>query len=71
MHQMCISIIHIFLVIFRPKNLEIRNAMIVKILKRPKTVSREMEPNPSKDSAIHEGDDLRLKKMNLYNLIFS
>jgi hypothetical protein len=57
MHQMRISIIYISSVMLRPKKLEIRNVMTVKILKRPKIECREMEPNPSKDRAMHEGNN--------------
>jgi hypothetical protein len=59
MHQMRISIIYISSVMLRPKKIEIRNVMTVKIPKKKKTKieCREMEPNPLKDRAIHEGDN--------------
>jgi hypothetical protein len=31
--------------------------MTVTMSKKPKTECREMDPNPSKDQAMHEGDD--------------
>jgi hypothetical protein len=42
--------IYISSVMLRSKKLEIRNVMTVKTLK-------EMEPNPSKDRAMHEGEN--------------
>jgi hypothetical protein len=44
----------------RPKKLEIQNVMTVKILKKPQTERRKMEPNPSKERAMHEEDNPNL-----------
>jgi hypothetical protein len=57
MHRMRISTNQVSLVILRPKNLEIRK--IVKTVKEPKTqiLCQEIEPNRSKDRAMHEGDN--------------
>jgi hypothetical protein len=44
--------------------------MTVKILEKPKIECREMEPNPSKDRVMHEGNNPSFK-LNLYNLSFS
>ena len=53
MHQMRISTDQVSSVVLRPKKLEIRK--IVKNVNEPK--NQEIEPNPSKDRAMHEGDD--------------
>jgi hypothetical protein len=44
----------------------------LKIVKEPKNqiLCCEIEPNPSKDRAIHEVDNISLE-MNLYNLLFA
>jgi hypothetical protein len=57
MHQMLISIIYISSVMLRPKKLIIRNVITVKIPQIHKLESREMDPNPSKERAMHEGDN--------------
>jgi hypothetical protein len=57
MRQMRISTNQASSVVLRPKILEIRK--IVKTVKEPKrnqTLCHEIEPNPSKDRAMHEGD---------------
>jgi hypothetical protein len=53
MYQMCILITYISLVMLNPVHLEIRNIVTVKTQKD----CREMEPNPSKDITMHEGDN--------------
>jgi hypothetical protein len=58
MYQMRISITYITSVMLRPKKLKIRNLMTVNIPRRPKIECCEMEPNPSKDRAIHDGDHI-------------
>jgi hypothetical protein len=40
----------------RPKRLEIRKKNVKELI--TKTESHEIEPNPSKDRAMHEGNDL-------------
>jgi DNA-binding transcriptional regulator GbsR (MarR family) len=59
MHQMHISTNQVSSVVLRPKKLEIRK--IVKTVKEPrktkyKVLCHEIEENPSKDRAMHEGD---------------
>jgi hypothetical protein len=63
MHQMCISTNKSPSVMLRPKMLEIRKKN-VKTVKEPittKTERHEIEPNLSKDRAIHEGDNVKKK----------
>jgi hypothetical protein len=59
MHQMRISTNQVSSVVLRPKKLEIRK--IVKTIKEPKKqkqiLCHEIEPNPLKDRAMHEGDN--------------
>jgi hypothetical protein len=57
MHQMRISANKVSSVMLRPKKLEIRkkNVKTVKEPRKPKC--HEIEPNPSKDRAMHEGDN--------------
>jgi hypothetical protein len=57
MHQMRISTNQVSSVVLRPKKLEIQK--IVKTIKEPKKqiLCDEIEPNPSKDRAMHEGDN--------------
>jgi hypothetical protein len=60
MHQVRISTNQDSSVVLRPKKLEIRK--IVKTVKEPKKkpkqiLCHEIEPNPSKDRAMHEGDN--------------
>jgi hypothetical protein len=46
--------------VLRPKNLEIRKKKFVKTTraeKTPQILCHEIEPNPSKERAMHEGDD--------------
>jgi hypothetical protein len=56
MHQMRILTNDVSTVMLRPKTLEIRN--IVKTVEsREKEECHKMEPNPSKERAMSEGDD--------------
>jgi hypothetical protein len=57
MHQIRISTYQVSSVVSRLKKLEIRK--IVKTVKEPKKqmLHHEIEPNPSKDRAMHEGDN--------------
>jgi hypothetical protein len=57
MHQMRISTNKVSSVVLRPKNLEILT--IVKTVKDPENqiLCHAIEPNPSKDRAMHEGDN--------------
>jgi hypothetical protein len=56
MRQMRILTNQVSSVVLRPKKLEIRN--IVKTVSRKKHIlCHEIEENPSKDSAMHEGDN--------------
>jgi hypothetical protein len=57
MHQMRISTNKVSSVVLRPKKLGIQK--IVKSVKEPKKqiLYHEIEPNPSKDTAMHEGDN--------------
>jgi hypothetical protein len=59
MHQMRISTNQVSSVVLGPKKLEIRK--IVKTVKEPEKkkqiLCHEIEPNPSKDRATHEGDN--------------
>jgi hypothetical protein len=57
MHQMRISTNQFSSVVLRPKKLEIRK--IVETVKEPKKwiLCHDFEPNPSKDRAMHEGDN--------------
>jgi hypothetical protein len=60
MQQMRISTNQVSSVVLWPKKLEIRK-QIVKTVKMPKTkfkLCHEIEPNPSIDRAMHEGDNL-------------
>jgi hypothetical protein len=57
MHQMHISIIYISSVMLRPKKFEICNVMTIKTPNRHKMECHEMEPNPSKNRAMHDGDN--------------
>jgi hypothetical protein len=61
MHQIRISTNQVSSVVLKPKKLEIRKNKIQKSVKEPgkkKTIlCYEIEPNPSKDRAMHEGDD--------------
>jgi hypothetical protein len=70
MHQMHISTTNISSVMLRSKKLEIRGKNMWK-LKDPwnenQTECHEIEPNPSKDRAIPEGDNFRFE-MKLQNL---
>jgi hypothetical protein len=68
MHQMRISTNQVSSVVLRPKKLEIRK--IVKTVKEPKKTQilcHEIEPNPSKDRAMHEGDALYSKYSHITN----
>jgi hypothetical protein len=58
MHQIRISTTQVSSVVLRPKKLEIRK--IVKTVKQPKKkqiLCHEIEPKPSKDRVMHEGDN--------------
>ena len=59
MHQMRISTNQVSSVVLRPKKLKIRK--IVKNVNEPKKpkycMSQEIELNPSKDRAMHEGEN--------------
>jgi hypothetical protein len=59
MHQVCISTIYVSSMILGLKNIEIQYTCNVKTIKIPKKAKMgyEMEPNPSKDRAVHEGGD--------------
>jgi hypothetical protein len=60
MHQMRILTIQVSLVVLRPKKLEIRKKSENCKRAGKKTnqiLCHETEPNPSKDIAMHEGDN--------------
>ena len=56
MHQMRISTNQVSSVVLRPKKLKSEKLQIVKEPKK-QILCHEIEPNPSKDRAMHEGDD--------------
>jgi hypothetical protein len=61
MHQMRISTTSVSSVVLRPKKLEIRKRNREKCIRGEKKTKQilchENEPNPSKDRAMHEGDN--------------
>jgi hypothetical protein len=58
MHQMRISTTKVSSVILRPKKLEIRKTLWTLYMSRKKQIlCHEIEPNLSKDRAMHEGDN--------------
>ena len=59
MHQLHISSNQVSSVVLRPKKLEIqkRNCKNCTRAEKTKILCREIEPNPSKDRAMHEGDN--------------
>jgi hypothetical protein len=63
MHQMRISTTCVSSVMLRPKKLEIRNVMTVKIPKQTQKECREMESNPSKDRSMHDGNNPRVRRI--------
>jgi hypothetical protein len=71
MHQMHISTNEVSSVVLIPKKLEIRK--IVKSVKEPKKkiLCHEIEPNPSKDRAMHAGDNPSFWDEFIKKLLFS
>ena len=61
MHQMRISTNEVSSVVLGPKKLEVEKKKIVKSVRaeRKTILCHEIEPNPSKERAMHEGDILR------------
>jgi hypothetical protein len=62
MHQMRISTTQVSSVVLRPKKLEIQKKnkfedCSIKAEKKPEILCHKIEPNPSKDRAMHEGDN--------------
>jgi restriction endonuclease S subunit len=59
MHQMRISTTQVSSVVLRLKKLEIQKKIVKKLYKSQKKqiLCHEIEPNPSKDRAMHEGDN--------------
>ena len=61
MHQMRISTNEVSSVVLGPKKLEVEKKIVKSVKSRKKQIilCHEIEPNPSKERAMHEGDILR------------
>ena len=58
MHQMRISTNEVSSVVLGSKKLEVRNKNVKRVKSRKNEIlCHEIEPNPSKDRAMHEGDN--------------